>query len=102
MRIFISEVAGFLGSHLAESFLADGHEVVGCDNMLGGELDNVPAGVNCYQHDCCQHNSMVKMKDRLQSMIHHIRRKGPRPYRYHLDLEIVNELTPRTWKEKLF
>ena len=45
MRIFISGVAGFLGSHLAESFIADGHEVIGCDNMLGGELDNVPAAV---------------------------------------------------------
>jgi UDP-glucose 4-epimerase len=42
------------------------------------------------------------MEDGLQAMIDHIRRKGPRPFRYHLDLEIVSELTPRTWKEKLF
>jgi hypothetical protein len=30
-RIFISGVAGFLGSHLADSFLADGHEDIGID-----------------------------------------------------------------------
>lgn len=32
--------------------LADGHKVVGIDNMLGGELDNVPAGVDFHQVDC--------------------------------------------------
>jgi UDP-glucose 4-epimerase len=51
-RIFISGVAGFLGSHLADAFLADGHTVVGCDNMIGGYLDNVPEGVEFYQIDC--------------------------------------------------
>lgn len=51
-KIFISGVAGFLGSHLAESFLAEGHEVVGCDNMIGGYLDNVPSSVEFHQVDC--------------------------------------------------
>ncbi len=51
-RIFISGVAGFLGSHLADAFLADGHEVVGNDSMIGGYLDNVPAGVEFHQFDC--------------------------------------------------
>ena len=35
-RVFISGVAGFLGSHLADRMLELGHEVVGCDNLLGG------------------------------------------------------------------
>jgi UDP-glucose 4-epimerase len=51
-RVFISGVAGFLGSHLADSFLADGWEVVGVDNLLGGYLDNVPAGVSFQRADC--------------------------------------------------
>jgi dTDP-glucose 4,6-dehydratase len=33
--------AGFLGSHLAERFLAEGHEVVGVDNFITGSRDNV-------------------------------------------------------------
>ena len=49
MKIFVSGVAGFLGSHLAESFIADGHEVVGCDNLIGGYLDNVPEEVEFHQ-----------------------------------------------------
>ena len=32
----------FLGSHLADQFIKDGHHVVGCDSLIGGELDNVP------------------------------------------------------------
>jgi UDP-glucose 4-epimerase len=51
-KIFISGVAGFLGSHLADAFLADGHEVIGIDNMIGGYLDNVPEGVQFFQIDC--------------------------------------------------
>jgi UDP-glucose 4-epimerase len=45
MKIFISGVAGFLGSHIADRMLAAGHEVVGVDNLLGGYLDNVPKDV---------------------------------------------------------
>jgi UDP-glucose 4-epimerase len=60
-RIFISGVAGFLGSHLADSFLKQGHEVVGCDNLFGGYLDNVPKDVEFYQYDCSYLNSMKKI-----------------------------------------
>lgn len=59
--IFISGVAGFLGSHLADLMLAEGHRVVGCDNLIGGYLDNVPAEVEFYQYDCVYHNSMAKI-----------------------------------------
>ena len=61
MKIFISGVAGFLGSHLADAFIRDGHHVVGCDSLIGGELDNVPAEVEFYQYDCCFRNSMLKI-----------------------------------------
>jgi UDP-glucose 4-epimerase len=52
MRIFITGVAGFLGSHLADAMLKDGHSVVGIDNLIGGELDNVPEAVQFHQIDC--------------------------------------------------
>lgn len=42
MHIFVTGVAGFLGSHIAERFLADGHDVSGIDNLVGGYIDNVP------------------------------------------------------------
>ncbi len=41
MRVLITGAAGFLGSHLADRFLRDGHEVVGLDNFLTGSPENI-------------------------------------------------------------
>jgi dTDP-glucose 4,6-dehydratase len=41
MRVLITGAAGFLGSHLSDRFLADGHEVVGMDNFITGHPDNI-------------------------------------------------------------
>ncbi len=37
MRILISGGAGFLGSHLTDLLLSQGHEVVGVDNFITGQ-----------------------------------------------------------------
>ena len=41
MRVLITGAAGFLGSHLCDRFLRDGHEVVGLDNFITGHPDNI-------------------------------------------------------------
>lgn len=41
MRILITGAAGFLGSHLCDRFLADGHEIIGMDNFITGSPDNI-------------------------------------------------------------
>ena len=41
MKIFITGVAGFLGSHLAKRMIDLGHEVSGNDNLIGGEKSNL-------------------------------------------------------------
>jgi dTDP-glucose 4,6-dehydratase len=41
MRVLITGVAGFLGSHLADKFLAEGHDVLGMDNLITGKMDNI-------------------------------------------------------------
>ena len=41
MRVLITGAAGFLGSHLSDRFLADGHSVVGVDNFVTGHPDNI-------------------------------------------------------------
>ena len=45
MKVFVSGAAGFLGSHLADAFIQSGHRVAGCDNMIGGDLENLPEGI---------------------------------------------------------
>ncbi len=41
MRVLITGAAGFLGSHLCDRFMADGHEVVAVDNFITGSPDNL-------------------------------------------------------------
>ena len=40
MRVLLTGAAGFLGSHLAERFLVEGHEVIGLDNYVTGSHEN--------------------------------------------------------------
>ena len=48
MRVLITGAAGFLGSHLCDRFLADGHEVIGLDNFITGTADNI---AHLFGHD---------------------------------------------------
>ncbi len=41
MRIVITGAAGFLGSHLCDRFLGEEHTVVGIDNLITGNLENI-------------------------------------------------------------
>ena len=41
MRILISGAAGFLGSHLTDLLLSQGHDVVGVDNFITGKPQNI-------------------------------------------------------------
>jgi nucleoside-diphosphate-sugar epimerase len=41
MRILITGAAGFLGSHLCDRLLADGHEIIGMDNFITGNPQNI-------------------------------------------------------------
>ena len=70
MKIFISGIAGFLGSHLADKMISLNHKVSGCDNLIGGYLDNVPNKANFHQVDCNDYSTMVKLTKNIDIVIH--------------------------------
>jgi dTDP-glucose 4,6-dehydratase len=60
MRVLITGAAGFLGSHLVDRFLADGHEVIGMDNFITGSPDNLAhlmgnRAFRFVEHDVTEH-----------------------------------------------
>jgi UDP-glucose 4-epimerase len=57
--VFITGIAGFLGSHLADTFIEEGYEVAGNDNFVGGYENNVPQEAEFYEIDC---NDVTEMK----------------------------------------
>ena len=58
-RIVITGAAGFIGSHLAETLLDRGHQVVGIDNLLTGDLANIAhlstRDFHFIEHDVTKH-----------------------------------------------
>ena len=70
MRIFVTGVAGFLGSHIADRMLELGHTVVGNDNLIGGYIEHVNPQVEFYNVDCCDWNAMSKIMQGTEVVIH--------------------------------
>ena len=40
-RVLITGAAGFLGSHLCDRFIEEGYRVVGMDNLITGNIENL-------------------------------------------------------------
>ena len=70
MKVFISGVAGFLGSHLADAYTHSGDDVVGCDNMIGGDLQNLPEGIEFEEADCGDVETMKPLLEGVDLVYH--------------------------------
>jgi len=62
--------AGFLGSHLCERLLAEGHRVVCVDNLITGKLDNIQHLTDKGEFDFLQHD--VTKPFEIESEIHNV------------------------------
>ena len=53
-KVLITGVAGFIGSHIAERLINDGHEVYGIDDLSSGYTENIPKEVKWIPEDICK------------------------------------------------
>ncbi len=70
MKIFVTGIAGFLGSHLAKRMLELGHEVSGNDSMILGDKLNLPKNIKFYKADCCNFKKMLKLTRQIDIVYH--------------------------------
>ena len=85
MRILITGAAGFLGSHLADRFIAEGHDVVGLDNFITGHPDNIAHLVGNERFGFVQHNisSYTYVAGPLDGVLHFASPASPVDYLEH-------------------
>ena len=70
MKVYITGIAGFLGSHLAKRLIDLGHEVSGNDSMIQGDLENLPKNINFHETDCCNFDEMSKNLNNIDIVYH--------------------------------
>ena len=78
MRALVTGAAGFIGSHLCRRLVADGHEVVGLDDLSEGSLENLSDvdGVDFVQIDICDADALATAASGCDVVFHHAARKS--------------------------
>lgn len=84
-RILVTGAAGFLGSHLTDRLLADGHEVIGMDNRVSGQTENLDGAFendrfSFYEHDVTE---FIHVSGELDAVLHLASLASPVFYRDH-------------------
>ena len=82
MRILITGAAGFLGSHLCDRMIAEGYDVIGMDNLITGDMDNLShlmplEEFSFYHHDV---SKFVHVPGELDAVMHFASPASPIDY----------------------
>jgi dTDP-glucose 4,6-dehydratase len=82
MRILVTGGAGFLGSHLVERLLAEGHDVIAMDNLITGTTDNIAHLAGNEHFSFIHHNvtNYIYLKGDLDAILHFASPASPVDY----------------------
>ena len=70
MKVLITGVAGFIGSHVATRFLTEGYNVIGVDDLSSGKIENVPSGVEFIKSNLADKASVEKLPSGCSLILH--------------------------------
>ncbi len=72
MNVLITGGAGFIGSHVADAYIEEGHRVIIVDNLSSGSLENVNPKAKFYQLDIRdEHIEEIFQKEKIEVVNHH-------------------------------
>jgi dTDP-glucose 4,6-dehydratase len=82
MRILVTGAAGFLGSHLCDRLLADGHRVIGMDNYITGSPANLAHLVHNSEFQLVMHDvtTFIEIEGPLDGVLHFASPASPVDY----------------------
>src|SRR4029079_3349848 len=82
MRVLVTGGAGFLGSHLCDRMLAEGHDVIAMDNLVTGSTDNIAHLAGNKHFKFVEHNvtDYIYLKGDLDAILHFASPASPVDY----------------------
>lgn len=85
MRVLITGGAGFLGSHLCDRFIKDGHEVLAMDNLITGSTDNIAHLAGNERFTFIKHNvsNYIYVDGPVDAVLHFASPASPNDYLEH-------------------